>query len=286
LPWIAGFRDPWTGFLTTPDRWFLPAWIDRRYERSVFSEADAVDVAWKGIADDALRKYPTLPHTRFHYLPNGYDSADFPDDRESSRDDGVFTITYTGSMYGIRTPREFLQAVDNLMDREEIAPDKLRLRFVGRFGDEVHDMFRTFSHPGMIELHGYVPHSESIRILFDSDALLLVVDTTDDSAQIVPGKVYEYIGTLKPVIAIAPAQGAIADLIAETSAGIVAHQSDIPGIERAIHTLYVDYYRGHRTVVPNEEAIRRYERKNVTRELADLFDSLVSTTPSSPRETT
>lgn len=276
LPWIAGFRDPWTGFLTTPDRWFAPAAIDRRLERSVFTEADAVDVAWTGIMEDARRKYPELPETKFHHLPNGFDSADFPEVDRSERTDDRFTVTYTGSMYGVRTPREFLDAVAALIESEEIPTDRIRLRFIGRFGDEVHDMFRTFPHPGIIDVEGYMPHADSIRQLFLSDALLLVVDTTGDSAHIVPGKVYEYIGTGRPVLAIAPEEGAIAELIEETGAGFVAHQSNPEGICSALLRLYRHHRQEAEGPERQEDRIARYERRNVTGALAALLDRTVA----------
>ena len=276
LPWIAGFRDPWTGFLTTPDRWGIPASIDRKMEESVFAEADLVDVAWKGIAEDALNKYPALDKAKFHHLPNGFDSNDFPDVATSSRKDPRFTVTYTGSMYGLRTPREFLEGVDRLIARGEVDPDMIRLRFIGRFGEEVHEMFRSFSSQDVIEVEGYMPHAESIGQLFLSDALLLVVDTTPESAEIVPGKVYEYIGTLKPVIAIAPEEGAIADLINETKGGYVAHQTNSEGIAEAFLNLYHDHLRGTSSLLPDTQAVNSYERRNVTGELARLLDSLVA----------
>lgn len=274
LPWIAGFRDPWTGFLTTPDRWFLPAAIDRRMEHSAFKEADYVDVAWTGIAADALGKYPTLDSANFHHLPNGFDSNDFPTTDPNSRTDNRFTVTYTGSMYGLRTPREFLSAVETLVENGKVNPEKIRLRFIGRFGDEVHQMFQQSKVKDSIEVEGYIPHGESIRQLLLSDALLLVVDVTSDSAEIVPGKVYEYIGTGKPVIAVAPEQSAIADLFAETKAGFVAHQTNSSGIEQAFLTLYNDQQNGTQSLEPNREAVNRYERRNVTRMLVELLDEV------------
>lgn len=279
LPWIAGFRDPWTGFLTTPERWLIPAKIDRSLERSVFSEADAIDVAWTGIRDDALRKYPELPSGKFHHLPNGFDSRDFPQVEPDERTDRRFTITYTGSMYGVRTPREFLEAVGRLLDSGDIPSDRLRLRFIGRFGEEVHEMFRRFPYAGVIDVEGYMPHAESIRQLLLSDALLLVVDTTGDSAEIVPGKVYEYIGTGRPVLAVAPEEGAIADLMRETGAGLVAHQSDIDGIAANVLSVYRHHIGEQSPVRPDRDAIARYERRNVTGELARLLDSIVERSP-------
>ena len=143
-PWVAGFRDPWTGFHNTPDRWFLPRRIDRSFEHSVFSEADLVEVAWQGIAEDAMAKYPDLPREKFVHIPNGFDSADFPEPdiakRAARPSNAKCTITYSGSLYGPRNPLSFLKAIEQLIERREIEPAKLHLRFVGRFSSEIHSM--------------------------------------------------------------------------------------------------------------------------------------------------
>jgi len=276
LPWVAGFRDPWTGFITTPDRWAIPGAIDRRLERSVFTEADAVEVAWLGIMNDAIGKYPKLPREKFHHLPNGYDSADIPEVRPCERSDPRFTITYTGSMYGRRNPLAFLKGVESLTDSGRIDPATLRLRFIGRFGDEVMEMFRGSSLGTAIEVVGYMAHKESIRQLLLSDALLLVVDEYEGSDEVVPGKVYEYIGSGRPVLAVGPERSAIAELIAETRSGFVAHQSDSAGIAAAFLKLHQAWSSGEAALTPNQEAIARYERKNVTGELAALLERVAN----------
>ncbi|MDB5034856.1 MAG: glycosyl transferase, group 1 [Chlorobi bacterium] len=272
LPWVAGFRDPWTGFITTPKRWAVPARIDRTLEQAVFKEADAVEVAWLGITKDALKKYPNLDPAKFHHLPNGFDSSDFPPVDQASRTDDRFTVTYTGSMYGRRNPDAFLKAVERLAMRGEIDPAKIRLRFIGRFGDEVKAMFDASALVKSIEVVGYMPQQESIRQLLLADALLLIVDECDESDEVVPGKVYEYLGSGHPVITVAPEKGAIADLIAETRGGVIAHQSNIAGIAAGFLKLYRDHYEGTQSVAPDREAIDRYERRNTARELAGLLD--------------
>lgn len=274
LPWVAGFRDPWTGFITTPKRWVIPARIDRMLEHAVFREASAVEVAWVGITKDAVGKYPGLPLSKFHHLPNGFDSADFPSVDPASRTDQRFTVTYTGSMYGRRNPYEFLKAVEHLVHRGEVDPARIRLRFIGRFGEEVMEMFRASDVHDAVEVVGYMAHRESVAQLLLSDALLLVVDECDESEEVVPGKVYEYIGSGRPVIAVAPEKSAIAELIAETRSGYVAHQSNLPGIAAAFLALYRDHVNGTETLVPDREAIDRYERRNTTGQLAALLDAV------------
>ncbi|ROL60279.1 hypothetical protein D9V86_09555 [Bacteroidetes/Chlorobi group bacterium ChocPot_Mid] len=273
LPWVAGFRDPWRGFISVPKRWFIPEIIDMMMEKSVFTEANAIECAWEGIIKDALGKYPRLNKNKFHHIPNGFDSADFPVVEKINND--KFTITYTGSMYGRRNPASFFEAIELLIKENRINPANLKLRFIGRFGNEVHDMFNKTSFKETIEIIDYIPHEKSIEYLMKSDALLLVVDESKESKEIVPGKVYEYIGVKRPVITIAPHDGAIAKLMEETQSGRVAHQSEILLTAEIIEDYYKQWKENNWSYNPIEENIKRYERKESARMLAELLVGLV-----------
>lgn len=274
LPWIAGFRDPWTKFLTTPKRWFLPAAIDSRLERSVFETADYVESAWLGITRDAIGKYPQLPENKFIHVPNGFDSSDFPEVEPKQNE--KFTVTYTGSLYGRRNPHSFFRAVENLMNEGIVSQEDIHLRFVGRFGAEVEEMFEKASFRDAIETIPYVPHEKSIEYLMQSDALLLIVDEAKESEEIVPGKVYEYVGVKRPIIAVAPQKSAIADLLEETRCGRVAHQTEIDKLARIIKDYFEQWKTGNWTFAPDKEAVNGYERREAARKLTALFDELVS----------
>lgn len=275
LPWVAGFRDPWTGFLTTPKRWFLPASIDRMMEHSTFKNATAVEAAWEGIIKDVFGKYDDLDSSKFHHIPNGYDSSDFPDVKFTRNE--KFTLTYTGSLYGRRNPKSLFEAIETLIHTGKIDKEKLKLVFVGRFGDEVVEMFEKASFKECIETVGYVTHKESIGYLLKSDALLLIVDEAKESEEIVPGKVYEYLGTKRPLFAIAPNNSAIAKLILETEAGLIAHQSEIEKIADNLLSYYNAWENETSPINPNIEEIEQYERRNASKKLAEILDEI--TTP-------
>ena len=119
-----------------------------------------VEAAWRGILKDAIKKIPDIDCEKLIYLPNGFDGEDYPN--VAPRMDRVFTVTYTGSMYGVRNPKTFLQAVEELVSEGTIAKEKIRLRFIGRFGSEVQEMFRLSSVRESIEVVPYLPHAESI----------------------------------------------------------------------------------------------------------------------------
>ncbi len=278
IPWVAGFRDPWTGFLSTPERWAIPRAIDRSLEKSVFTEANLVEVAWNGITRDIRGKYPELPTEKFIHIPNGFDGADFPEPDITKRavlsKNEKCTITYSGSLYGPRNPRSFLQAVEMLIVRKKIDPEKMRLRFVGRFGAPIHDMLDAPAVRPMIEKIEYVAHARAVELLLDSDALLLIVDDVASVSEIVPGKVYEYLGAARPIMAIAPPEGAIGDLLRETNAGETVRQSDMEGQARIIKRIYDDWLNGESSFAMKLDTISQYERREATRKLAGLFDRL------------
>lgn len=277
MPWVAGFRDPWTGFISSPKRWSIPSRIDKKMEFDTFNESDFVEVAWEGIIKDALAKYPKLDKNKFIHVPNGFDSSDIPkvEINRDEIDNAKFVMTYTGSMYGRRNPQALFEAIENLIKANKVDKSKFKLRFVGRFGNEVLDMIDKTSFKDSIETIGYVTHEKSIEFLLSSDALLLVVDESKESEEIVPGKVYEYMGVYKPLFTIAPENGAIAKLVRETNSGLIAHQSDIKGIEKIFERYYTSKMNSQELISPKIDEINKYERRNSAKQLAELLDSLV-----------
>jgi hypothetical protein len=272
IPWIAGFRDPWTGFISSPKRWTIPKKIDESMEYSVFKEADFVECAWQGIIKDALTKYPELKKDKFIHVTNGFDSADFPKIKFSKNK--RFTLTYTGSLYGRRNPSSLFAGIEKLLTDGKINKNDFCLKFIGRFGAEVLEMFVKTTFKDSIEIISYMPHEKSIEELFCSDSVLLIVDESKESKEIVPGKVYEYIGSKKPVLALGPTDGAVADLIEETKSGRIAHQNDVGKISE----IFLDYINNWKNpefkFTPDFKAIDKYERKNSARILAGLLDKV------------
>jgi len=278
VPFVAGFRDPWSGFeVSAPKRWFIPRAIDEYLEKSVFHDAKKIDVAWKGIACDAIAKYPDLPADKFIHVPNGFDSVDYPEHdihlRAARRRGNKFIMTYSGSLYGPRNPKNFFRAVELLLDGNEIDPEKVLLRFVGRSGADLDEMFEAPKIKPLLERIDYVPHSQAVELISDSDALLLIVDDIPSVEHIVPGKVYEYLGAMRPILAIAEPQGAIGELLHETKGGEAIAQKDIEGQARVIRDFYQRWLRGDSPASQmDSEKISQYERREATRKLAEVFD--------------
>ena len=280
IPWVSDFRDAWTGYLTSPKRWFIPAAIDAAYERKTLDEADAVTMVANGIKDDFDTKYPDISKDKKYFLiRNGFDSEDYKGLEYDKSKNEKFTVVYTGSMYGKRNPFFFLDTLAELAGENKINVNKLKIIFVGRMGGEITDYISKSKLRDVIEHVPYVPHSESIKYLLSADAMLLLIDEDKYSKMILSGKVFEYLGasliTGKPVIAIAP-DGEAADLIRETSAGEIIPHNNREYLSKVFLKYYNSLLAGARELPgTNSEKIKQYDRKLLTGKLAEVFNIYV-----------
>lgn len=280
IPWVSDFRDAWTDYLTTPNRWFLPKKIDKNYERTTLDKADVLTIVSKGMQDDFERKYPEISKkTKYVLLRNGFDSEDYSGIQFENIKNEKFTVVYTGSMYGKRNPYYFLDTVSDLVKQGKVYINKIRFIFVGRMGGDIQSYINESQLRQAIETISYVPHSESINYLMHSDAMLLIIDEDKYSKMILSGKVFEYLGasllTNKPIIAIA-GEGEAKDLIEEVKGGIVVPHNHPEILKEQYLKLYNGFFENKTTFLPDPNAIKQYERKLLTKRLSEVFNELVN----------
>ncbi len=284
VPWVSDFRDAWTDYLTTPDRWFIPKMIDKYYEKTTLDKADTVTIVASGMKDDFERKYPDVSaKTDFVLLRNGFDSEDYPKVASHKHtefpkeNNEKFTMVYTGSMYGKRNPYYLLDTIGELINDGKVDKSKIKFIFVGRLGSDILEYLDHSPLKDCIELISYVPHSESINYLMKADAMLLLIDEDKYSKMILSGKVFEYLGasaiTGKPVFAIT-GEGEAKELLIETKAGIINshHQPEI--LKENYLKLYNGFFENNTAILLScdKNAIEAYERKLLTQKLAEVFD--------------
>lgn len=284
IPWVSDFRDAWTDYLTTPNRWFLPKKIDRKYERTTLDKADTVTIVASGMKDDFERKYPEVSaKTDFVLLRNGFDSDDYKHTKLNEAKNDKFTIVYTGSMYGKRNPYYMLDTIAELVNDGKVDKNKIKFIFVGRLGSDITEYINNSPLKDTIEIISYVPHSVSIDYLMKADAMLLLIDEDKYSKMILSGKVFEYLGasalTGKPVFAIT-GEGEARDLLVETGAGIINPHHKPEVLKENYLKLYNGFFENNTAILPtsDKKAIEAYERKLLTQKLAEVFDKQLKIT--------
>lgn len=272
LPLVLDFRDPWTRAPFYPRRPGPSRALDERLERSCLRRADAVLTVNRDIRDDLLARHRELDAARFHLVPNGYDPADFRGQTWDPQPE--WTLTHTGTLPGDRFPPGFTGALRRLLAEDPEAAARLRIRMIGRHNPE---LARNLSEPPLdklVRFEGYLPHAESVRALLESRLLLLFIEDGPRAAGILTGKLFEYLGSGAPVLALAP-EGEAAELVRRTNAGCVVRGNAEEEVLTALRTAVAAFRAGRRAFgEPRRALVEEYARPVLAARLAGILDTL------------
>jgi len=272
LPWVADFRDSWIGWLSTPQWRPAPCRaLEYRMETRVLADADRILTVSPGVQEDLLSRHPDLRDARWQQLPNGFDAADLAGVKPLEKAPG-FTLIYTGSLYGNRNPHFLLRALEQLLAEHFPPLAQLRIRLVGRVGEPILQEIAASPAAPLFEHIPYVNHARSLQYLLAADAALLIIDDAPANRGILTGKLFEYIGARLPILALAP-EGDAAALIRRHGLGLCVPPGDSSAIAAALRRLLAEPGSGPKR--EQEEAGRLFERRELTHQLATLFDGLI-----------
>jgi len=269
IPWVADFRDPWTG-IDFYSRLKLTRAADRKHhrlEQQVIMQADAVITVSHGMKID-FRKYR---QNGIHVITNGYDPEDIPSVPVEPA--GDFLITHLGSVNADRNPHAFWKAVSESLQENEPFKKHLRIRFIGKTDVTVRASILEHGLENYVELCPPVPHEQVFTLLKQSRLLFLPVNRTPNAASILTGKLYEYLAAGRPVLGIGPEDGEMARILEETGAGRVCHWDSPDRIKSFLEEIFEKYLAGQSPSIPvNTE---NYSRVELTRNLAKILDQTV-----------
>lgn len=207
LRWVAEFRDPWTD-QRTPERvehWFAPVEAMHRWlERRCLNAADTVVAVTEGARRSIAAKLPEAKRGKVIAVLNGIGAIEALPPRR----DGPLRIVHAGTFYLDRDPRPFLRALARLRAERDLGPGDVMVELLGRcrtFGEvSVEGEVQALGLDDIVRFHDWVPHEEARAMLTDADLLLLLA--TAQPLQ-VPNKLYDYLGSRKPVLGIVDAGG-------------------------------------------------------------------------------
>jgi len=274
IVWVADFRDEWTNNPYTLDnpRWWFRRKKEKKMETEVLKKADAL-IANTPVMRKNFIEINKLESDNFFVIPNGYDSGDFEKFDLSKPHNERFTLTYTGALYGRRKPDTFFKALFELISEKKIDENKISVNLIGNFyKDKLQAQIDAFSLTGQVNIIGYVPHDECIKRQLQSDALVLIEGTGRGADAFYTGKIFEYMNTDRPVLAILPENGAAAELVKKTNIGTVAHTDNVFSIKNVISDYYNKWCNNELVFAPNRTEIEKYERYELTKKLASVFD--------------
>ena len=266
IKWVADFRDPWTDiyYYNLLGHSSVSMYIDKKYEKCVLHDADGVVSVSQNLVNLLKSKVIADQNKPFKVIPNGFDPEDFTV-RNAPASSDVFRITYLGTIAQQYNPVSFFDTVRDL--KENGLP--IRLRFVGLVSDEVKGVLNQFGLLPICEFFDAVNHSEVPKFLTESHALLLVIPQTEHDKGILTGKLFEYLASYRPIIAIGPAHGDAAEIINRCRAGKMFSRDDVQGLKEFIKALF-----NNNIHEPDFDAINLFSRKNQSQQLADFLNAL------------
>jgi glycosyltransferase involved in cell wall biosynthesis len=270
VPFVLDMRDPWTlASYRSEVHSAARQSIERWQERGVLAKSSACVFANRAV-DLYSEAFPQWAN-KFHYIPNGYDPADFEGVEPKQFD--RFTIVHSGTFLpGYRTADTFLLALRELLNAQPNLSNRISVQFVGKIGEE-QELIRELSLDDVVTETGYLPHKESIGYLKGADLLLLVGGRHQWEET---GKVYEYLATGKPILALVHPEGGAAELLRLNPAARIVDRESLGETCAAL----ADAISVERTgqPAPDTTGTEQYERKRLTEKLATLFDNCTATT--------
>ncbi|MBN1514350.1 MAG: glycosyltransferase [Phycisphaerae bacterium] len=275
-PWVADFRDPWGG---NPFRDLgyasLAAW-DGFLERRVLRRASRIVCNTPTLQRNLARRLPWTA-AKAVTLPNGYD-LDVIESTRPIRDvgDDAFVLVHTGNFYGNRSPIPLLRGLRLAAEQNADVARRAKVVFVGDptyDGQRIERLATAAGVAGLVQVLGVRPHAEVIGRLRGADASIVVGLDGPGSDLQVPNKLYEYLAVRRPVLALAPREGAIADVLADAVAdNLVCSPQDEGEIALGIEWMV---RRGGGFVDGAWSGVDRYDRRHAAEGLARLLDELI-----------
>jgi glycosyltransferase involved in cell wall biosynthesis len=272
LPWVADFRDPWTGDFRydPPTRWVRK--VHTYCERKILEGADRVICITESARHSYIADFGIDPK-RLVTIYNGFDASDFSiDHNRHDASSSRIVITHSGSFYGTYFPDTFIRALAEVLSNNADLRKRVTVRFVGVMEKGMEERIRRVL-PDHSMFSGYVSHSEAVKAVMESDINLLALPVEEKVSYAVSGKLFEYLAAGRPILAIVP-RGEAARIIESAQAGMVLSHSGVHELSDALSRA-IPMLAGEKGGLPDRGTVDRFERRRLTGQLARVFNEVI-----------
>lgn len=273
VPWVADYRDLWTGDVL---REWVPRWrrvIELAMERRALHSASAI-VAVSEPKTQVLASR-LGGGDRFHTFTNGYDEDEFDAVVPEAYQQGPIRVVYAGRLFKNRRGYEVMEAVGELLSTNPEIKDRVRFEYYGGIEPEIRrEIDNVLDRYGAHELFLFspdVPYARSKALQKGADALLLIVDGGETSSGVIPGKLFEYIASGRPIVCIA-SPGATTEIIERGRLGWSVSPGDTQGLKRILR----DWLAGAGPEIqPDRAYLMQFERRSIVERLAGVLSDVI-----------
>lgn len=269
IPLFVDYRDLWYG----NHFWFYPTPYHKvkhkKMEYRSLRKSDRVIAVNRKIKEKMLKNYPFLSFEDITIIPHGYDKADFENAKSTLPDNGKLKIVYSGIFYESVSPLYMFRAFRELLKERPDIASNIQFHIVGMLRRENLEKVRKWGISEYVIDHGYLNHKDVIGKLVGADILWVMLGNNKNMDTVTPGKLLEYFGTRKPVLATVP-EGVSEMAAKEYKASFVCRPDDIDAIKKLLIEIYELYHRGE-LPVPDEKYVLEHDRAALTEQLTKHF---------------
>ncbi|OQA11428.1 MAG: Glycosyl transferases group 1 [Bacteroidetes bacterium ADurb.Bin397] len=268
IKWVADFRDPWTNIDYYKDL-MLSASADKLHhqmEKDVVTKADEVIV----VGNTMKQEFESQFNRKIYVITNGFDTTDFPVQQSSATKD--FVIAHVGTLVRTRNPLALWEAINSLGNNKDELKQHLRLRLTGKVDISVKKAIADHDLEDVTDYVDYLSHDKVVLEQMNATLLLLVLNDTPNSKGILTGKLFEYMASGRPILAIGPVDGDAAAILKESGSGVCFDFKDVNGIKNYLTEMYSMYMSG--TLNRNNKSVDKWSRLELTRQLSNLLDTI------------
>lgn len=263
INWIADFRDPWTtiGYHKALKLSKRAAKKHKDLEREVMNSCDQLIVT----SPTTKTEFEQITSKPIEVITNGYDMENVA----CKALDSKFTLAHIGSFLSERNPRILWISLSELVAENANFANDFQLKLIGAISKEVLETIYEFKLEKYIDLLGYVSHNEALQAQRSSQVLLLIEIDAEATNCIIPGKLFEYMVSERPIIAIGPEKADFKNIIRETNTGTFFTYHEKEALKSQIKTYYNQFKQN--TLKVNAVGLQKYSRKKLTEQLSKLI---------------
>ena len=273
LPWIADFRDPWTrifyfkhlSMTRTTERWH------KKMEKKVLDAASAV----VAVSPLVQQEFQEMTQTTVELITNGFDECDFAGaacTEASEGRDKDFIITHTGLFAADGNPSVLWETLRDKCMKDPVFKDRLKIKLIGKTDRQITESIEAAGLGENLTDMGYQPHDKAVEEQRRASLLILPLRKEPEYKAVLPGKLYEYLASWRPVLGIGQPDGAMSMILNTTKTGVVFNWEDKASVSRFIDLCWKNHLEGR--LVVDDADISQFTRRNLTRRMAELFERL------------
>ena len=262
INWISDFRDPWVNLNYLNRFHLLPS--TKKYHKklrdNVINNSDAVIVT-----SNRLKELFSKINPNIFQVTNGYDF-----NKPAVKLDKKFSISHIGSLYNERNPEFLWDIIEDLSENINGFKKDLQINLIGNNDKKMKQKLSKREFNNCIVYHDYVEHKKAIEFMCSSQVLLMLEVDDDESSYAIPGKLFDYLNSNRPIISIGPEQSEIREILSNTGSGKFFNYNDYNSLKFHFEKLYKDYLNNNGSS-KNNQNIGLYHRKNLTSKLVDII---------------